>query len=63
MIANPDLIALGANPVMALVAFAKLALGLMAVSLGLIGRRRAWQRAALGLAGLGAIFLPLPGAG
>ncbi|HFQ15553.1 MAG TPA: TRAP transporter large permease subunit, partial [Rhodobacteraceae bacterium] len=57
MIANPALIALGETPLMALLTFAKLALGLGALSYGVISGRRSGLKLLLIWAGLAVIFI------
>jgi TRAP transporter 4TM/12TM fusion protein len=59
MIANPALIGLAHAPALALVAFVKMALGLGAVSYGLISARSFLLRALLVLAGGAVVFVPL----
>lgn len=51
MIANPNLIALGEKPVMALWAFARIGIGLSLISYGLIGAAHPLRRAAFALTG------------
>lgn len=57
MVANPNLIALSATPLAAVLAAAKVALGLAAVSMGLIARRPLVVRGGLVAAGLAALFV------
>ena len=59
MVANPALIALETAPAMALIVFGKMALGLTALSYGLIGARGLWLRALLVIAGLAIVFVDL----
>ncbi len=59
MIANPALIDLAQDPLAALLAMARLALGLGAISFGIIALQRLWAKLALAAAGLAAIFVPL----
>lgn len=59
MVANPELIRLADAPAMALVAFARLAVGLGLISYGLIGLRKVLPSLALCLAGLAVIFVPI----
>ena len=59
MVANPALIEIEAQPVLALLAFAKTALGLGAVSTGIIRPLPAPVRLALVLAGALVLFVPL----
>ncbi|ESR23720.1 TRAP transporter permease [Lutibaculum baratangense] len=59
MIANPDLLALGQAPMLALVAFVKVGVGLTLVSFGMIARGRAVLRALSVAAGLAAVFVSL----
>ena len=59
MIANPALIDLAQDPIAALLAMARLALGLGAISVGIIALQRLWAKLALAAAGLAAIFVPL----
>ncbi|MGS2745028.1 TRAP transporter permease [Halomonas sp. LS-001] len=56
MVANPDIIRLADDPGWALFEAAKIAIGLTAISFGVIARRRAWLRALLVIAGALAIF-------
>jgi TRAP-type uncharacterized transport system fused permease subunit len=56
MIANPDIIRLAENPVPALIAMLRLALGLALVSYGLISARKAVKTAVLVAGGLAVIF-------
>jgi TRAP transporter 4TM/12TM fusion protein len=60
MIANPSLILLAHAPVTALVIFVKLAIGLSALSYGIIGRRQWSVRLTLVVLGLTLVFLGLP---
>ena len=57
MVANPAVISLDQAPGMALFVFAKLAVGLAAVSFGMISNRPGWQRAALIVGGLIVVFV------
>ncbi|WP_245409969.1 TRAP transporter permease [Pararhizobium haloflavum] len=57
MIANPDLIGFGGAPGMALLTALKLALGLTAVSYGVIARKAWYWRAGLTITGLAVIFV------
>ena len=61
MIANPDVIGLAGAPLAALAAFIKVAVGLAAVSYGLIGARTPWAKALLVIAGGGIVFVEVPG--
>jgi hypothetical protein len=56
MIANPDILRLAENPVSALIAMLRLALGLALVSYGLISARKAVKTAVLVAGGLAVIF-------
>ena len=56
MIANPALIGVAETPALALYAFARVGLGLAALSFALIGRQRALMRVALGAGGLVLLF-------
>ncbi|WP_099823839.1 TRAP transporter permease [Oceaniglobus indicus] len=56
MIANPKLIALFTDPLWALWAFARLAVGLGLISFALIGRGRLWVRGAFLIGGLFSLF-------
>lgn len=58
MIANPNLIAMAAAPLAALLATAKVAIGLTCVSYGLIAAYRLLLRALLVAAGLAVLFVP-----
>ena len=60
MIANPSLILLAHAPMAALVIFVKLAIGLSALSYGIIGRRQWSVRLTLVVVGLTLVFLDLP---
>ena len=60
MIANPSLIVLAHAPVPALAVFVKLAIGLSALSYGIIGRRHIAGRLALIVLGLAVVFIRLP---
>ena len=60
MIANPSLILLAHAPVTALVIFVKLAIGLSALSYGIISRRQWSVRLTLVVVGLTLVFLGLP---
>jgi TRAP-type uncharacterized transport system fused permease subunit len=60
MIANPSLILLAHAPVTALVIFVKLAIGLSALSYGIISRRQWRVRLTLVVLGLTLVFLDLP---
>jgi TRAP transporter 4TM/12TM fusion protein len=60
MIANPSLILLAHAPVTALVIFVKLAIGLSALSYGIISRRQWSVRLTLVVVGLTLVFLDLP---
>ena len=60
MIANPSLILLAHAPVSALVIFVKLAIGLSALSYGIISRRQWSVRLTLVVLGLTLVFLGLP---
>jgi TRAP transporter 4TM/12TM fusion protein len=60
MIANPSLILLAHAPVTALVIFVKLAIGLSALSYGIISRRQWRVRLTLVVLGLTLVFLGLP---
>ncbi len=57
MIANPPLIALGDTPLLALLVFVKLALGLGALSYGVISGRRPWLKLLLIPGGLLVVFI------
>ena len=59
MIANPDLIRLGSDPLGALFAFTRVAIGLSMLSYGLIGRRGVWRRLVLCGGGLAIVFVRL----
>jgi TRAP transporter 4TM/12TM fusion protein len=59
MIANETLIRLGTEPVSALFAFARMAVGLSCLSYGLIGRGAVVRRMTLVAAGTGIIFAPV----
>ncbi|MBC9071282.1 TRAP transporter fused permease subunit [Thauera sp. CAU 1555] len=56
MVANPDIIRLSADPVAAVIDAVKIAVGLTALSFGVIARRAAWHRVALILVGVAVIF-------
>ncbi|MFY1708881.1 TRAP transporter permease [Tritonibacter scottomollicae] len=56
MIANPDIIRLAQNPVLAIIAMLRLAFGLALVSYGLISARKIFKTAVLVGAGLALIF-------
>jgi len=56
MIANPDILRLAENPVPALIAMLRLALGLALISYGLISARKAVKTAVLVAGGLAVIF-------
>ncbi|PRZ47215.1 TRAP transporter permease [Tritonibacter scottomollicae] len=56
MIANPDIIRLAQNPVLAIIAMLRLAFGLALVSYGLISARKIFKTAVLVGAGLAVIF-------
>jgi TRAP-type uncharacterized transport system fused permease subunit len=56
MIASPELIALKQTPLLALMAFAKTAIALIAISYGLINRSLQWRRLPLLLMGLALLF-------
>ncbi len=56
MIASPELIALKATPLLALMAFAKTAVGLTAISYGLINQALKWKRLPLIVLGLALLF-------
>ena len=60
MIANPSLIALAHAPVSALAIFVKLAIGLSALSYGIISRRQLGGRLTLVALGLTMVFIRLP---
>ena len=60
MIANPPLIALAHAPVSALAVFVKLAIGLSALSYGIISRRQLGGRLTLIALGLTMVFIRLP---
>ena len=57
MIANPAVIALGETPVVALLTFAKLALGLSALSYGIISNKSMGLRVAMIVIGLAVVFI------
>lgn len=57
MIANPSVIELSSSPVFALLAAAKIGIGLGLISFGVIGFTRPVQKAAAVLAGLAAVFI------
>jgi len=57
MIANPAVIELSANPFAAVIAAAKIGVGLALVSFGLIGFKVPWQKLLATLAGLAVIFV------
>ncbi|VAW24369.1 TRAP-type uncharacterized transport system, fused permease component [hydrothermal vent metagenome] len=57
MIANPNIIALGELPVPAIFSFLKMAVGLGAVSYGLISIHKPWLKISLIVVGLAVIFL------
>lgn len=57
MIANPALIGLVDAPMAALFSFCKIAIGLAAISYGLIGKMLLWQRALLLAGGLVVVFV------
>ena len=57
MVANPDVIRLAFDPLWALFDTLKIALGLAAVSFGLIARRAAWLRVVLVVIGAAVIFV------
>ena len=59
MVANPEIIALAATPVSALTVFAKLAIGLSAISFGVISPRAVWLRTFLIAFGVVVIFVPV----
>ncbi len=59
MIANPALIGLAETPIAAIFSFVKMAVGLSALSYGLIANRSLWQRALLLGGGLLVVFFPL----
>ena len=56
MVANPEIIQLADNPAWAVLDALKIALGLTAISFGVIARRRAWVRALLVIVGALIIF-------
>jgi len=56
MIASPELIAFKQTPLLALMAFAKTAIALIAISYGLINRSLQWRRLPLLLMGLALLF-------
>ena len=56
MIASPELIALKETPLLALMAFAKTAIGLTAISYGLINHALKWKRLPLLVLGLALLF-------
>jgi TRAP transporter 4TM/12TM fusion protein len=56
MIASPELIALKQTPLLALLAFAKTAIALIAISYGLINRSLRWRRLPLLVLGLALLF-------
>ena len=56
MVANPDIIRLATAPMSAVIDMLKVALGLTAISYGVIARRAAWLRGLLIIVGLLAIF-------
>lgn len=56
MVANPDIIRLATTPLSAVVDMLKVALGLTAISYGVIARRAVWLRGLLIIVGLLAIF-------
>ncbi|MFD0916471.1 TRAP transporter permease [Pseudahrensia aquimaris] len=58
MIANPDILALKTNPTGATLTFIQLAIGLAAVSFGLIGYTKFWHRALAICGGASIIFAP-----
>ncbi len=58
MIANPDILSLSATPLMALIAFAQIGLGLTCISYGLIAVKSAISKISLILSGVLVIFLP-----
>ncbi len=60
MIANPGLIGFADDPLTALLSFLKIAVGLTALSYGIIGDRPVWQKAALIATGGVIVFLALP---
>ena len=56
MVANPDIIRLATAPLSAVLYMLKVALGLTAISYGVIARRAVWLRVLLIIVGLLAIF-------
>jgi len=56
MIASPELIALKQTPLLALLAFAKTAIALIAISYGLINRSLQWRRLPLLVLGVALLF-------
>ena len=59
MIANPNLIRLAEDPMMSLIAFLRVGVGLALISYGLIAMRTALTTLGLCAAGLGVIFVPI----
>ncbi len=59
IIANPAIIGLADTPILALLFFVKMAIGLTAISYGLIGKYNMVVKAAFFLMGLGIVFAPV----
>ncbi|KLN61300.1 TRAP dicarboxylate transporter subunit DctM [Kiloniella spongiae] len=58
MIANPDILSLSETPLMALIAFAQIGLGLTCISYGLIAIKSAIAKLGLIVSGIAIIFVP-----